>query len=116
MSKNTFNPNFLEFLICPKSGGKLEYNKKKNILVTKDGKHSYEIENGIPKLVLDQNNNVLSLPGGSKPTYKDGVLLPPVYDQKTFLNPHDVCVDNDDNLYVPQWNSNKTYPVKLTRV
>ena len=66
--------------------------------------------------VLDQNNNVLSLPGGSKPTYKDGVLLPPVYDQKTFLNPHDVCVDNDDNLYVPQWNSNKTYPVKLTRV
>ena len=66
--------------------------------------------------VLDQNNNVLSLPGGSKPTYKDGVLLPPVYDQKTFLNPHDVCVDSDDNLYVPQWNSNKTYPVKLTRV
>ena len=66
--------------------------------------------------VLDQNNNVLSMPGGSKPTYKDGVLLPPVYDQKTFLNPHDVCVDNDDNLYVPQWNSNKTYPVKLTRV
>ena len=53
MSKNTFTPNFLEFLICPKSGGKLEYNKKKNILVTKDGKHSYEIENGIPKLVLD---------------------------------------------------------------
>lgn len=66
--------------------------------------------------VLDQNNNVLSLPGGSKPAYKDGVLLPPVYDQKTFLNPHDVCVDSDDNLYVPQWNSNKTYPVKLTRV
>ena len=53
MSKNNFNPEFLEFLICPKSGGKLEYNKKKNILVTKDGKHSYEIENGIPKLVLD---------------------------------------------------------------
>jgi peptidylamidoglycolate lyase len=66
--------------------------------------------------ILDKNNKVLSLPGGSQPTYQDGALVPPVYDQKTFLNPHDVCVDNDDNLYVPQWNSNKTYPVKLTRV
>ncbi|OUW35521.1 MAG: 6-bladed beta-propeller [Flavobacteriaceae bacterium TMED179] len=66
--------------------------------------------------VLDKNNKVISLPGGSQPNYKDGVLVPPVYDQKTFLNPHDVCVDNDDNLYIPQWNSNKTYPLKLTRV
>jgi peptidylamidoglycolate lyase len=66
--------------------------------------------------VLDRNNKVISLPGGSAPAYQDGALVPPVYDQKTFLNPHDVCVDNDDNLYVPQWNSNKTYPLKLTRV
>lgn len=66
--------------------------------------------------VLDQNNKVVSLPGGSVPTYEAGKLVPPNYDQKTFFNPHDVCVDNDLNLYVPQWNSNKTYPLKLTRV
>lgn len=66
--------------------------------------------------ILDENNRVVSLPGGSEPHYQEGRLVPPSYDQKTFFNPHDVCVDNDLNLYVPQWNSNKTYPLKLTRV
>ena len=66
--------------------------------------------------VLDPNNKVVSMPGGSKPKYKKGVLEAPAYDQKTFLNPHDVCIDDDENIYVPQWNSGKTYPVKLHRV
>jgi hypothetical protein len=44
------------------------------------------------------------------------MLEAPAYDQKTFLNPHDVCIDDDENIYVPQWNSGKTYPVKLHRV
>ena len=66
--------------------------------------------------ILNQNNQVVSMPGGSMPTYKDGVLKAPAYDQKTFLNPHDVCIDDDENIYVPQWNSGKTYPIKLHRV
>ena len=66
--------------------------------------------------VLDKNNTVVSMPGGNTPAYEDQQLRPPVYDQKTFLNPHDICVDDDENLYVPQWNSGKTYPIKLTRV
>ena len=65
--------------------------------------------------VLDNNNKVISLPGGSNPKYLDNKLEKPLYDDKTFLNPHDVCIDNDDNLYVPQWNSGKTYPLKLIR-
>ena len=65
--------------------------------------------------VLDNNNKVVSMPGGSDPKYTGNKLEKPLYDDKTFLNPHDVCVDNDDNLYVPQWNSGKTYPVKLIR-
>jgi hypothetical protein len=56
------------------------------------------------------------MPGGSTPAYKNGMLEAPAYDQKTFLNPHDVCIDDDENIYVPQWNSGKTYPVKLHRV
>jgi hypothetical protein len=35
---------------------------------------------------------------------------------KVFHHPHDVCVDDDENLYVAQWNSGKTYPIKLYRV
>ena len=66
--------------------------------------------------VLDKNNKVISFPGGNKPNYLDGKLVPPVYDNMTFFNPHDVCLDNDENIYVPQWNSNKTYPLKLERI
>jgi len=66
--------------------------------------------------VLDKDNKVLSFPGGSMPKYRSGVLSQPEYDGKTFLNPHDVFVDGDENLYVPQWASGKTYPIKLHRV
>ena len=54
------------------------------------------------------------MPGGNKPTY-DGSSLITNIRSKNFFNPHDVCVDNDENIYVPQWNSGKTYPLKLTR-
>lgn len=66
--------------------------------------------------VLDKNNQVISFPGGSAPNYQDGILETPLYDGETFLNPHDVCIDDDENLYIPQWNSERTYPVKLIRV
>jgi len=66
--------------------------------------------------ILDKNNQVISFPGGSAPIYKNGVLQEPVYDGQTFLNPHDVCIDEDENLYIPQWNSERSYPVKLIRI
>lgn len=66
--------------------------------------------------ILDKDNKVVSLPGGSAPEYADGKLVPPLFNGKTFRNPHDVLVDNDENLYVPQWASGKTYPIKLNRI
>ncbi len=66
--------------------------------------------------ILDKNNKVISFPGGSSPNYSNGVLDEPLYDGDTFKNPHDVLVDDDGNLYVPQWASNKTYPIKLNRI
>jgi DNA-binding beta-propeller fold protein YncE len=66
--------------------------------------------------VLDENNKVVSFPGGMAPEYVDGTLKDGTYDGSTFMNPHDVCLDNDGNLYVPQWNSGKTYPFKLNKV
>lgn len=66
--------------------------------------------------VLDESHKVISLPGGSSPQYLNDRLLPPVSDNKTFFNPHDICIDGDKNLYIPQWNSKKTYPIKLLRV
>ncbi len=66
--------------------------------------------------ILDKDNRVLSFPGATAPAYPDGTLQPPSYDDYTFLNPHDVCIDQDENLYVPQWSSGRTYPVMLERV
>lgn len=65
--------------------------------------------------VLDKEFNVVSLPGGSAPINQQD-FKDVVYDGQTFLNPHDVCPDEDGNLYVPQWNSDKTYPIRLKRV
>jgi peptidylamidoglycolate lyase len=66
--------------------------------------------------ILDKNNRVVSNIGGSEPVYKDGILQPMSQAEKIFLNPHDVCVDDDENLYVAQWASGKVYPYKFTRV
>lgn len=66
--------------------------------------------------ILDKNNKVVSNPGGTKPVYRDNVLQLMVQETPVFNHCHDVCVDNDKNLYVCQWNANKTYPVKLERV
>lgn len=66
--------------------------------------------------ILDKNNKVVSNIGGTEPVYKDGILQPMAQAEKIFLNPHDVCVDNDENLYVAQWASGKVYPYKFTRV
>lgn len=66
--------------------------------------------------ILDANNRVVSTPGGSAPEYEHGALLPQQQAEKLFIHPHDVCVDDEENIYVCQWNAGKTYPVKLQRV
>ncbi|MEM8527438.1 MAG: 6-bladed beta-propeller [Bacteroidota bacterium] len=69
--------------------------------------------------ILDKDNRVVSNPGGTAPMYKDGKLqqlFQAKGAEKVFHHGHDVCVDGDKNLYVCQWNANKTPPIKLERV
>ena len=66
--------------------------------------------------ILDKNNKVVSNIGGTEPTYKDGKLQAMSQAEKILFHPHDVCVDNDENLYVAQWASGKVYPYKFKRV
>jgi hypothetical protein len=66
--------------------------------------------------ILDKHNKVVSNIGGNEPTYIKGVLQPMAQTDKIFVHPHDVCVDRDENIYVPQWSAGKVYPYKLTRV
>jgi len=68
--------------------------------------------------ILDANDKVVSSPGASEPIYQNGVLQEQRKSDpaKVFMHPHDVCIDADENIYVPQWASKKTYPIKLERV
>lgn len=66
--------------------------------------------------ILDRFNQVVSTPGGTEPIYINEVLQPQKQSGNTFIHPHDVCVDADGNLYIPQWNSGQVYPVFLERV
>jgi hypothetical protein len=66
--------------------------------------------------ILDKNFKVVSNLGGSQPKYIDHKLDEMYQTVKYFQYPHDVCVDDEENLYVAQWNSGKVYPYKLSPV
>lgn len=66
--------------------------------------------------ILDDQNRVVSNPGGTRPEYENGELQLMVQEDPLFKHCHDVCVDEDKNLYVCQWNAGQTYPIKLERV
>ena len=65
--------------------------------------------------ILDSEDRLVSAPGGPSPL-TNSTTERLSQSLKIFTHPHDVCVDRDDNLYIPQWNSGSTYPIKLTRV
>ena len=64
-------------------------------------------------LILDGADRVISCVGGDPPKYVDGKLQPVCAYNYTFIHPHDVYVDKANALYVVQWASNQTYPIKL---
>ncbi|CAL1517807.1 twin-arginine translocation signal domain-containing protein [Chitinophaga sp. MM2321] len=67
--------------------------------------------------VLNANDEVVSNPGGAAPVYKNGILQPTLQaTNPVFQHGHDVCIDEDKNIYVCQWNAYHTAPVKLTRI
>lgn len=67
--------------------------------------------------ILDANNKVISNPGGNAPVYQNNALLPTLQAPEHFFQHcHDVCIDEDKNLYICQWNANHSSPIKLTRV
>jgi hypothetical protein len=67
--------------------------------------------------VLDSDLRVVSNIGGTAPEYgPDEVLRTMEHKGDTFMHPHDLVVDKDGSIYVAQFASQQTYPVKLERV
>jgi peptidylamidoglycolate lyase len=67
-------------------------------------------------IILDKNNKVVSNIAGSEPIYTNNKVDEMYQTIKAFQYPHDVCVDDEENLYVAQWNSGNVYPYKLIPV
>lgn len=67
--------------------------------------------------VLDKELRVVSNPGGDEPIYGDeGKLSKMTSTSDAFQHPHDLTVGKDGSLYVAQFMSGNTYPLKLERV
>ena len=66
--------------------------------------------------ILNEQNKLISAPGGRAPKYDSGTLQKMYQTLDVFKHPHDVCVDKNEDLYVCQWNAGQTYPIKLIRV
>ena len=67
--------------------------------------------------VLDKDFKVVSNIDGQAPQYDDeGKLQKMSALGKVFTHPHDLCIDEDDSLYVAQFLSGGTFPIKLERV
>lgn len=71
-------------------------------------------QSGFVSIIKD--GKLVSAPGGCRPKYTEGKLNKMYQHYTTFIHPHDVCVDNDENIYVAQWNAGGVYPFKLNRV
>ena len=52
------NQELLNILVCPKSGGKLEYDESKNELICKESGLAYPIKNDIPIMLIEEARKI----------------------------------------------------------
>jgi hypothetical protein len=69
-------------------------------------------------VVLDAAGKVISAPGGTAPEYDEKDQLKPLGrgPEAVFDHGHDVCVLENGDLIVCQWNAAQTFPIKLEKV
>lgn len=97
--------------------------------VTPHGRHSYipqislnvncQIPPGTAGLVtvLDADFRAVAHIGGDAPVYRGGELQKvTTAANNPFRFPHGVAVDDEGSVYVAQWNSGNTFPIKLARI
>ncbi len=66
--------------------------------------------------ILGPDLTIVSNLAAPAPVYEDGKLQPMGSDTRLFTNPHGILIDDEGSVYVAQWNSGNTYPIKLERV
>lgn len=66
--------------------------------------------------ILDKDDKVVSNIGGTKPKYEKETLQKMEHLGETFMHPHALTMDKDGNLYVAQWMSKGSWPLKFVPV
>jgi hypothetical protein len=66
--------------------------------------------------ILGPDRKIISNLAAPAASYDDGKLQPMGSDTKSFTNPHGLLIDDEQSIYISQWNSGNTYPIKLERV
>jgi hypothetical protein len=66
--------------------------------------------------VLNRELRVVSNIGGTAPDYSGDRLAKMHATSGLFRHPHDLLIDDEGSLYVAQFQSGGTYPIKLARV
>lgn len=83
--------------------------------LTGNGGQKDKIRSGFVS-ILDPQNKVISNIAAPAATYENGELAAMGADVKLFTHPHGLLIDDEQSIYVAQWNSGKTYPIKLQRI
>lgn len=70
-------------------------------------------------VVFDKNNKLISAPGVDKIEVENGVTKHLHQSAKVkgiFKHCHDLCIDDEESVYIPQWASDQMFPLKLRRI
>ena len=59
MTIQDVDPKILEILVCPLTKGPLEYDRKKQELLSHEAKLAYPIRDGIPIMLVDEAREII---------------------------------------------------------
>ena len=59
MKMQGVDPKILEILVCPLTKGPLEYDRKKQELLSHEAKLAYPIRDGIPIMLVDEAREII---------------------------------------------------------
>jgi hypothetical protein len=65
--------------------------------------------------IFNKEDKLVANIGGTQPNYIHGQLQTVTSTWDVFTHCHGLCVDNNENLYIAQWNTHNSYPWKLER-
>ena len=66
--------------------------------------------------ILDPDEQIVSNLGAAIPDSEGDKLEPMSANTTLFTYPHGLLIDDEKSIYIAQWNSGNTYPIKLGRV